>query len=269
MIVFSLFLRGPEALVDAATEHRRQSARINKHRRTSGLPLKHGTGAVPRWNVRSSPWAREKTRERERARDGRRERGWKGVAEQEISAATTTYDSVAGTLDERSRSIELCLVPSLVLSLSTSLLLPRIPCSSFRLPLQREQRAGWMEGRTNGGGFRWLAKRTERGERDDRYATIPITLTRWRKWKPFHPTAKTRNFGNCSIVEDDFAGNRRWGGFVCFGNVFPKGEMAETGFRGSRLIWREIDGVFSMINPLSWNDVLRERYRNVFEKRHY
>lgn len=102
-----------------------------------GFRWKHGT-AVPRRNVKSSPMVRERKREVVACRRGERdvqrqtetrtlksgrerERGEKGAAEREISAATTTYGSVAGTLDERSRSIELPGSPSLCLADSISL----------------------------------------------------------------------------------------------------------------------------------------------------
>ena len=70
-------------------------------------------GRVPTRRTRCATPDRD-TKEREREREGKR--GEKGVAEREISAATTTYGSVAGTLDERSRSIELPGSPSLCLS---------------------------------------------------------------------------------------------------------------------------------------------------------
>lgn len=105
--------------------------------------------------------ARCEARARQRPKAGEKGGEVKGVAEQEISAATTTYGSVAGTLDERSRSIELPGSPSLCLSLSRSLslfdplLFHSLPFHSrgsfapLSLPLlhsllQRERSDEWM-----------------------------------------------------------------------------------------------------------------------------
>lgn len=130
--------------------------------------------------------ARCETRVRQRPKAGEKRGEEKGVAEQEISAATTTYGSVAGTLDERSRSIELPGSPSLCLSLALFLYLTRYYFTHHRFTLadplslflshfytrfcnENEATNEW-EGRTNVAWLRW--------NRWNRVSVKPLANTR-------------------------------------------------------------------------------------------
>lgn len=157
--------------------------------------------------------ARCEARARQRPKAGEKGGEAKGVAEQEISAATTTYGSVAGTLDERSRSIELPGSPSLCLSLSlsfsiwpatislTTVSLSRILCPSFS-PTFTLAFATRTKGRMNGKvgqmlvGFDGTGGTACQWNRWSTRATMPIPFNGWRSWQGWLVKDKT----NCAPI---------------------------------------------------------------------